>query len=112
MSNRCFVLEENCKQDLSTTATFGRVVYVFKKRDSRSSIWSAAYRTELIAQMRQMEFDPANDYFVAAGHQVPMIIAIAELIKIYGEIKVLMYYAPDRHYTAMTLGENNVIRSG
>jgi hypothetical protein len=101
---KAFILEP-CSLNVSTAATFGELVYVFDKGERRSSIWAPAFRQEIIEALERKDFDPDRDYFVVAGHMVPLVIAVSVLQEYYGYVKTLMFCSVSRGYTNYILGK-------
>lgn len=99
---RAFVIEP-CKLDLSSAETFGEIVYIFRPNERRPSIWDEAFRQEIVDRLTALRFNPTKDFFVVAGHMVPIVIATGIIVRLYDTARALFYSAPDCCYTIKDL---------
>lgn len=102
--SRCFVLQD-CNKDVSDATRFGEIVYVFERKNGRSSVWSDDYRKEVLKRFREMRFDRQEDYLVAVGHTAPLVIAIGELLPWYSFLNMLVFYGPEQQYRDVVIGD-------
>jgi hypothetical protein len=103
-----FVLEP-CNIDVSDASRFGAVKYVFNQGDRRSSIWDDKFLSEIVESLTAQHFNPRRDFFVVAGHMVPIALAVAALAKSFDSIKLLLYASTTRNYVekAITTYDRN-----
>ncbi len=105
---RAFVLER-CNVDVSKASVFGNIVYVFDGNQRRSSIWSTNFITDVCSRLKDLEYDPANDYFVIVGPIVPLCKTIGHLVAQYGLIRALCWSASECSYTIQEIGNVSTI---
>jgi hypothetical protein len=104
---RSFVLEP-CKPDVSAAEKYGKVTYVFGPEYRRCSIWDDAFPATVMLRLRELGYNPEEDYLVIAGHVVPLVQAVVTCIVEWGHINVLFFSATDRDYIARRLGGSHV----
>ena len=101
---RAFVIEA-CKVPVERAAVHGVLTYLWSGSDRRSSIWSPAFGEELTARLADVEFNHDEDMLVVAGDTVPIVIAVAKIVAMYGHVKVLFWDASSREYRPRVVGD-------
>lgn len=102
---RAIVIEQHSKYELSDAKRFGRITYLFRREEYRSSIWSKEYVKEVLDALQHLDYDPEIDYIVIVGYQVTLTLAISAILTRYRRIQVLLYSAVEQKYIPRTLGE-------
>jgi hypothetical protein len=97
MSKRAFVLTP-CSMDVSEASMYGDIKYVFAADESRPSIWRADFLHEVVRRLEHDKFDPREDFFVATGAFVPVVLVACELVARYGSLRCLVFNSVDCNY--------------
>lgn len=102
MTSRVFVIEPTRPDFLQGLQEYGEVVFIFQ--GSRASLFSDDFQTQLIASLREHNFDPDEDFVAVTGKQVPLFIFAAAVVANYGEVDALMFSSSERRYIQRTIG--------
>lgn len=102
-SSRCFLLEP-VKQDIKDAEAFGAVAYLFAAGEQRPSIFSEGFQQEIQRRFEALHFNAEEDFFVLTGYQIALTVAVAVLVRAYGEVELLAYHAPSHSYTEIHVG--------
>jgi len=100
---RCFMLEP-CAKVTDDLAEFGDIVFMFKRSDSRPSIFSERFQALVEQRLRELEFDPEYDYFVMTGYMIGICVVVSVLSRMFVAFDTLIFHAPTSSYTEVTLG--------
>ena len=101
------MLEPGHNVDISQSANFGILVPLFDKKDHRPNVWTDEFEDEFVRRLEEHEYNPAVDYFLIAGHMVPLITCMANIIREWGEdcenVKVLLWDGKRSEYVVRNL---------
>lgn len=94
--SRVFALEPTTK-DISSANEFGEIVYLFDA-DNQPSVWnSAKYLLAVQARLEELQFSE-DDFFLAAGPTVQLLLVMGYLSNTYPEFHVLFWQAQIKEY--------------
>lgn len=103
---RAFVIEDTTL-DVSRAGDFGDVTVLFKRGYPRPSLWESSYADVLVARLKEMTYDPDEDYIVLSGQMMALVVSVAAIVAAYGKFKALAFNAHNsvRDYEPITMGE-------
>lgn len=93
MDSYALVVEPYSRVDLTPAEQYGKLTYLYKKPrgDKLTS-------SDILLRAERLEFDPALDYFLAAGNVVTVALAINALAGEYGPLRLLLWDQTQKRY--------------
>ncbi len=100
------VLLEPTELSVSKAERFGDLVYVFHTKKELPAVSSRNFAIKVLERLRELGFDPVEDYVVLTGKILPMTALVALLVAEHGGIKALYFNGHDtkRDYEEVLLG--------
>lgn len=90
--------------NLTTAQDFGEVRVLFPPEEHRTSVFNVdAFGEEVVSRLKRVNFDKTTDSICVAGSMITVIVAIAAILKEWGQIRVLFFNAAIDHYVQRTL---------
>lgn len=100
---RAMILEPS-RFDVSKASRHGTMTYIFGHDAARPALFDREYRDVLQRELERLQFDPDTDFFVATGAVAVIAVSVAELVRIYGRVKLLCFDARDDEYVVVDVG--------
>lgn len=103
MKPRVFMLMPHRQVDVSAADTFGEITYLFRAGEKRPTFWDPAFIETALDRLWDHAFDPANDYFMVAGHMAPVVKLCCAIAYEYPTARGLFWDAVDARYASQAL---------
>jgi hypothetical protein len=106
MKSRAFMLMPHDRVDVTKARKFGQIVELFPDGEERPEFWDPELITEALHRLLDDHgFDPAADYFVVAGHMVPVVRLTCALATVFPLARGLFFDSIQRRYVPLPLVE-------
>ncbi len=108
--SRVILIEGTDRVDVTQAAKFGDLVYLFRTRERRGTLFEVSdYVRTLKTMLRQINYNPAQDFICIVGRMIPVTLlgmAVMSLVhqeKYSSPIKLLLWNAVDDQYVVRVL---------